>query len=194
MIYYNTIHKVLKQVHPDLNITVSAREYISIYIIERFYRTVSEIMKRKYEKGTIDLDVISSILKTVVDGELYKHAYDEIIKYQTKLEKGTDINDLCLDRNSNLHQIKKFFKDINIDINVFELLLPCAEYLLAEFLELSGNVCIDKKKTTVDSYHIFIATINDIELDRLMININSISNHKKNYETSEKMLKYLGEM
>lgn len=50
MIYKDTIHKIVKQVNPDINIGLSTCNYISRFIIEHFRKVTSHLMKTKYNK------------------------------------------------------------------------------------------------------------------------------------------------
>ena len=192
MIYINTIRKILKQVDSNFNINIASTEYISNCIVYKFYIVVSYIMKTKYKDEKITRDKLFNILQVLIDGELYKHAYDSMVKYETRKKNGEDVNSLCVCHDTNIRTIKKYFKEINIDQDILMLLLPCVEYLLAEILELAGNDCRDKGKCTIDTYHIIIAIFGDEELDQLIIRMNHTDRLIQQYQLSLDMLKYLG--
>jgi hypothetical protein len=192
MIYKNTIHIVLKQVHPDTNISSASCEYISQYIVGLFYKIVSHIMKTKYKDEKITRDMLFDILQVLIGGKLFKHAYNEMIKYEDRKKNGEDVNSFYVCHDANLKAIKKYFKNIDIDQDILMLLLPCVEYLLAEILELAGNDCRDKGKCTIDTYHIIIAIFGDEELDQLIIRMNHTDRLIQQYQLSLDMLKYLG--
>jgi hypothetical protein len=192
MIYINTIRKILKQVDSNFNINIASTEYISNCIVYKFYIVVSYIMKTKYKDEKITRDKLFNILQVLIDGELYKHAYDSMVKYETRKKNGEDVNSLCVCHDTNIRTIKKYFKEINIDQDILMLLLPCVEYLLAEVLELARNNSRDNKKTTINPYHIFLATSYDKELDELLIRMHCSEQLIKQYQLSLDMLKYLG--
>lgn len=189
MIYKSTVNIILKQEHPPLSISASAREYICCHVVELFYKVVSSIIKVKHPNEQITSKILTDILQTLIDGELFKHALQEISKYESLKSVGT-IN--CVNHGHNLENIKKFFNGINIEKKVLSLLIPCVEYLLAEFLELAGNVANDRNRKTLDTYHVFIATISDEELDQFICRLHCKDEHMRIYKISKHMLEYLG--
>ena len=57
---------------------------------------------------------------------------------------------------------KSIKKDASIAI------AACIEYLIAELCELSGNICLDKKKKTLNNRHLLLAIQGDEEFSKLL--------------------------
>jgi len=113
---------------------------------------VKGIVQKLYTK-LITLPMYSiENFQTVLPGELGKHAYSELKKYT--------VAERMLNHPAIFHSVDG--KGTNIIL----------EYIVAELLELSGNVAHDFHKVNITPDHLKTAIGNDVELSQMMAIIN----------------------
>lgn len=84
--YSSYIYKVLKQVHPDTDISSKAMSIMNSFINDAFERIAVEAGKlvRYNKKGTLSSREIQTAVRLILPGELAKHAVSEGTKAVTK--------------------------------------------------------------------------------------------------------------
>ena len=91
--YSTYIHRVLKQVHPDVGITKDGIRVVDALIKDMFERIASESgrLTRYNRVQTINDKNIQTATRLVLSGELCKHAVSEgskaVVKYNTYVQK-----------------------------------------------------------------------------------------------------------
>ena len=82
------IHKVLKQVHPNLGISQKAMSIMESFCHDLFERIASEAARlaRYNKKAIIQPRDIQTAVKLILGGELAKHAVSEATKALAKYE------------------------------------------------------------------------------------------------------------
>lgn len=185
---FNTyIHKVLKQVHPDTAISGFAAGQMSNLISVLGYELsrVAFNAASRQEKMTVTSREIQHATRTVLPGELSKHAVSEgtkaITKYNAVLteeahvagqkKKGPERSEHKCGLTFPVKRCEKIIRKAGAKragkgASVY--LAAVLEYLTAEILELSGNASRDNNKVTIKTRHIFLSIANDPELDYLM--------------------------
>ena len=84
--YQTYIHKVLKQVHPEIGVSKKSMSIMNSFIADIFQRIAGEAGKlASYNsKATLSSREIQTACKLVLPGELSKHAVSEGTKAVTK--------------------------------------------------------------------------------------------------------------
>jgi histone H2B len=87
--YSSYIFKVLRQCHPEINISKKAMSIMNSFVNDIFERTASEASKiaAYNKKSTITSKEVQTAVRLILPGELAKHAVSEatkaIAKYDT---------------------------------------------------------------------------------------------------------------
>ena len=86
--YQSYIHKVLKQVHPEIGVSKKSMSIMNSFIGDIFSRIASEAGKLAgyNSKATLSSREIQTACKLVLPGELAKHAVSEGTKAVTKFQ------------------------------------------------------------------------------------------------------------
>jgi histone H2B len=86
--YQTYIHKVLKQVHPEIGVSKKSMSIMNSFIGDIFQRIAAEAGKlASYNaKATLSSREIQTACKLVLPGELAKHAVSEGTKAVTKFQ------------------------------------------------------------------------------------------------------------
>ena len=163
------IKKVLKEVHPDTQITRFASDQLTDFVIimtREIGRLAVEACKRQ-KVITITSKYIVYSVTSIIPGELLIHALEEGKKatdlLKIEVPKGTKAKKygtLSVPRVTKL--LRKFMYRVSQPAAVFTTAV--IEYLLAEILELAGNGARDSKKIKITARHLFEAVFNDEEL------------------------------
>jgi histone H2B len=84
--YSSYIHKVLKQVHPEVGISKKAMMVMNSFVSDIFDKVVSEAGKLGVmnKKATLSSREIQTAVRLALPGELAKHAVSEGTKAVTK--------------------------------------------------------------------------------------------------------------
>ena len=177
------INRVLKQVHPDAGMagdSASTMNNLVNITIEKIMVEVNKLMQMTGKK-TISSREIQSAVRLVYPGELAKHAVaagtKAVAKYNaTQVSGGVPKGD---------GTSRSFRADLQFPVTRTEKLmmsLTCAErksdsaavfltavveYIVAEVLELAGNVARDQKRTRIIPRSIKLAIDNDSELQKM---------------------------
>lgn len=176
------IRDVLRQVHPDASIAKD-----SIAFTHRFLDILlQKILENARYKGHSGKESAVKSMKQVLQGELAKHAVSEATKAITKLNHfETEFKD-DVEKRKNTRKEKRagltigtasVKKAIDAYYSSFSdefviALTATMEYMIAEIMELSGNVARDNKKRTISVYHILTAIRKDDELRLLFGRLN----------------------
>ena len=142
------------------------------------------------ESKGIDARTVQTVIRQVIIPEnLLRYAISEGTKAVTKYNKLTDkpaTSTPSIPQNSkkllkptketratmsglvfNVQLIHNLMQEVSgekVTNDAAVYLTAVCEYLTAEILELSGNVCRDDRKVTITSRHIYIAVNSDVEL------------------------------
>jgi histone H2B len=86
--YQTYIHKVLKQVHPEIGVSKKSMSIMNSFIGDIFQRIATEAGKlvTYNSKATLSSREIQTACKLVLPGELAKHAVSEGTKAVTKIQ------------------------------------------------------------------------------------------------------------
>ena len=86
--YQTYIHKVLKQVHPEIGVSKKAMSIMNSFITDIFQRIATEAgrLVSYNSKSTLSSREIQTACKLVLPGELAKHAVSEGTKAVTKYQ------------------------------------------------------------------------------------------------------------
>lgn len=179
-VHYDTyISQVLKQVHPDTNITGKAMlqlEYFCNYLTDIIAFEAFKL-KNLSEKKTISEKEVKNAAKIILNGELVKHANSEgckaVQKYRDSLEvTRKDKKSISKAQRAGLifppPRAKKALKKYSERVGGLAPIYCSAvvEYMISEILELAGNLARDTKRVRIKSRHLFLACHMDPELDR----------------------------
>lgn len=182
------IKRVLKQVHPDTDITSGAMqimEQLVIYSLDTIIQTGNTLVLEAAPRETTDSRTIQSAVRILLPGELSKHAVAEGTKAVTKYYHGNHGDKET--KPKGLKEPKRresraglLFSVARCEERIRQLcvtkrvaagapvyLAGVIEYLCSEVLELAGNASRDNKKKRIKPRHIMIAIQNDWELSRL---------------------------
>lgn len=183
------IHKVLKQVFPDKTISNKAIKVVDSIVNDlqcRIVETATSLAKAVKRK-TVSDHCVDSAVKMCLPGELAKHAVSAgtkaVTKYTTtgpggehKGENGKMV------KNSSAYRAGLQFPpsrqttalrahgghDGRVGATAGVYLAAVLEYLVAEVLEVAGDVARDNKKTRISPRHVLLAIRKDGELDELL--------------------------
>lgn len=177
------ITRVLKQVHPDAGMAGDSAATMNNLVnitVEKIMVEVNKLMQMTAKK-TISSREVQSAVRLVFPGELAKHAVaagtKAVTKYNSvKVSGGTSKGD---------GTSRSFRAGLQFPVTRTEKLmmsLTCAErksdaaavyltavveYVVAEVLELAGNVARDQKRTRIIPRSIKLAIENDDELRKM---------------------------
>lgn len=84
--YGSYIHKVLKQVHPDVGVSTKAMKIMNSFVNDAFERIAGEASRlvAHSKRSTISSREIQTAVRLILPGELAKHAVSEGTKAVTK--------------------------------------------------------------------------------------------------------------
>lgn len=189
-------HRVMKMLHPDTGITAKAASQINaliFYIGKDIAARASKLILQS-GKATVTARAIQNAIRTLIPGELAKHATSEGLKAVTKYnlsikdraEKSEGGTKITKSSRAGLQfppdRVKRFFKggtqeqkflgrtSLKTSDPAMVYLAAVLEYLVAEIMELSGRVARDNKLQRITNRHIFLTTANDEELSKLLKN------------------------
>jgi histone H2A len=190
--FSNYIYKVLKQVHPDTRITNYSLEQMNQFVIVIARGIIHEGKKVLVltDKETMTSREIQYAVRSLIPGELAKHAVSEGVKAVTKYnasvteDGGSNLGSGKNTRGKSLPHSRSHRSGLTFPVARFETLIrketdgrvgvgapvylaAVCEYLVAEVLELAGNAARDNNFVTIKTRHIAMAILNDNELDKL---------------------------
>ena len=192
--FKNGIGKVLKQVHPDSNITGKTKESVN-YLLHHVGEKIIKAANLANTNKTISSRDIQTGVRLVLPGELAKHAVSDATKALTKFSQGvgrgskrsrSNKSGLIFSVSTAEHLIRRFNEGAHTDggmgspkwqllrvgKNAPVYLAAVLEYLAAEILELGGNVSRENKKTNNNNRHVELGIKNDEELNKLFSGIS----------------------
>ena len=84
--YSRYVHRVLKQVHPDVGVSTKAMSIMNSFVSDIFERIANEASKlaKVNKRQTISSREIQTAVRLLLPGELAKHAVSEGTKAVTK--------------------------------------------------------------------------------------------------------------
>ena len=194
-LWFDFIFKVLKQIHPSMEIRVKAAAVIGDMItwtLRTILYDAQQSMQVGKEGFITEQNVIHSLKKRYC-GALFKHAESEVKKAITKysthhkmwyfnkeglLESESPVNigtmsGLSFDPHLIYSLIRRLYPDkFKITVEGLIAVTASIEYIVAEVLELSGNCCNDIRANraiagskSIDTRDIYLAVFNDTELN-----------------------------
>lgn len=179
------IQKVLKQVHPDTGLAgeaLAALINMVKILLKRLVAGINEIMTRSGGQ-TISSRTVSLAVRLILPKELAKHAVSEGVKACTKYasvygdastaKEGNSRSftaglQFPVTRTENL--MMKYSTSDRKSATAAVFLTATLEYLMAEVLELSGNVAKQAHRHRISPRHIMLAVHSDEELAQLFQN------------------------
>jgi len=179
------IRKVSKQVHPDVNDSQGAVQYISDVLnitFKKIMRSVNILLNQSNKKTIKSGDVKAAVFISL-PGELAKHAVSQgskaLIIFNRPPEEKTVTKGQSKSTKTQraklifpVTRIENVMRDLSTDDRIGEgsavFMAAVLEYLAAELLELGGNAARDSKKKTISARHVMLAIVNDYELNQLV--------------------------
>jgi len=128
------------------------------------------------KKYTLSSRAIQTAVRLTLRGELAKHAVSEGVRAVTKSCSSFNSGDEPPKKNAGLiippSYVKRQIKEssmtsMRIAKTACIYLAAVLEYLVSEILELASNVAIEHKKSIIVPRFIFLAVVNDQELDQV---------------------------
>jgi histone H2A len=180
------IRRVLKQVHPSTKINSNALVMVD-FMIDELIRlvgiTVTDLLLL-HRRKTVTAREIEAVVQLVLPGELAKHATAEGAKALQKYRSG--VTKSSAEKGARNGHSKSFRSGIVFPVTRTQkrlarhvggkarngsgagvYLAAVIEYLVAEVLELAGNLARDLKKTRISDRNILLAIKKDNELSHL---------------------------
>jgi len=182
------ISKVLKQVHPNHQISGDCRSqingftnYLGTIIAGTCSFLSSKGFNGKKTKKTISSRTVQTTVRLLFPKELSKHAVSEGTKAVTRFtgpNSGKEKERVSRTSRAGLqfsvsvceHFLRDFGKSVGSTAAVY--LAAVLEYITAEIIEQSGNAARDNKKTQISARSMFLAVDNDEELKELFKKLN----------------------
>lgn len=183
------IHKVLKQVHVDSQISSNTIEQLDefIKILARRLAESARLACTNAKKSTVGLSEIKLAVNIHLPGALSKRGTSEMIKAVTKFNSHDDKEEKEEKDGKRSAPVRretqagltfavalceKFIRsfgtsDLNVSKSASVALAAVLEYITAEILELAGNAARDSKKVIINIRHVYLAVYNDEELTSL---------------------------
>lgn len=181
-------YKVLKQVHPDTQITLPAQNELNCllhHIIQRTMEVSKQFVANRHEVIVTSRDIQSSV-RLILPSELSKHAVSEgvkaITKYTSSITSSSNYNKgskkqpvrrsaraglvTSVSRTENIMRHHMGYKG-KLSAGAQVYMTAVIEYLAAELLEGSGNIARDNRLSRITTRHITLAILNDDELESL---------------------------
>eukprot|EP00698_Gefionella_okellyi_P024468 TRINITY_DN8644_c0_g1_i1.p1 TRINITY_DN8644_c0_g1~~TRINITY_DN8644_c0_g1_i1.p1 ORF type:complete len:276 (+),score=65.00 TRINITY_DN8644_c0_g1_i1:81-908(+) len=177
------IYKVLKLVHPGLEISKQAMLIMNSLVNDLFQRIASESGKltRYTTKAALTSREVQTAVRLLIPGELAKHAVSEGTKAVTKFVTNTTPAPrstkagLVFPVGRCHHMLKQGGYAQLIGGGAPVYVAAVLEYLCAEMLELAGNVSRDNKRDRIVPRHLQLAIRCDEELNKLLGGVTSSS-------------------
>jgi histone H2A len=179
--YEAYIAKVLKQVHPDTGISSSTLKGINAAIVGLANRLIhrSADFTRLINGKTISSREVHSAVRSLLSGEMTKHALSEgakaVTKYNASLAGSVSPRKsaprstasragLTFSPSRTKRLIKILYPGIRVSEGAPVYLAATLEYITAEILELAGHTAHDDKRVRIKNRHFLFAIKNDEEL------------------------------
>ena len=189
------ISKVLKQLHPELGLTSDAKQTLNLIlntlVIELTKQSIDLLRPINYknpgkklsETKTLSIKTMETATLLLLTKELGRHAISEGRKVVSRLKsfkKEQDIRTSKADKAKLTFSVSKteniirahLLKGENLSLDTGFYTTAITEYICAELLELSGNVCRDGKRVRIKTTDIKLSVINDPELEKLISALN----------------------
>ena len=195
--YKISIRKVLRQLHPDCNITDEAKTNINLILNVLLIKLVNQSKKfmkpEKSEKGGKTLSVLEleKAVKLIIPNERQANKFATSAEYAisvgknivSKFKKNEKMKG-TLEKKAGLQfsvsKTRKVMRDLlSKDDNLSEYAPVYAsavlEYICAEFLEHAGHVAYNKKRKTINTIFLKTYILNNPELKHLITGTLKIS-------------------
>lgn len=189
------IARVLKQLHPELGLTSDAKQTLNLIlntlVIELTKQSIDLLRPINYknpgkklsETKTLSIKTMETATLLLLTKELGRHAISEGRKVVSRLKsfkKEQDIRTSKADKAKLTFSVSKteniirahLLKGENLSLDTGFYTTAITEYICAELLELSGNVCRDGKRVRIKTTDIKLSVINDPELEKLISALN----------------------
>lgn len=191
--YNHNMNRILKDLHPDLGITLEAKNNLSVILnllLEKLVKqSISLLNPRNFKnpgpegnKKTLTVKEITTSVRLLFSSVLRRFAVSEGEKAVKKFKTSKNIRSDTIRANLNLsvpktkNTMDRYLpKGYSMEPLVSVFTTAVLEYILSELLELSGNNCQNDKKVRIKTEHIKEAVINDEELHSLLYGSLGIS-------------------
>lgn len=164
----NEIKAIQKSVHPDLKITFKTRKYLNQtinHLLEKVTQKMEQIVEKNDQKVICCADIEKILSCFPMKDNVIKAAYKCVAKLHSN-EK----YDLFIPINTIRNYIQIRITDEKINDDVYYFIDMVIDELLAEVLEISGNVTRDLHRERISLRSTIIASNFDEELDFLFKN------------------------
>ena len=174
------IFKVLKQVHPDLGISLKAMSIMNSFCFDMFERIAEEcstILSMNH-RSILGAREVQTATRLVLPGDLAKHAVSEGGKAVARSNAEGNETKTRSQAAGLVFPVGHFHcllregpYSYHVQNRAPIFLAAVIEYLNVEIMELSGNAARDNKKITIYPRHIMLAVRYDEELNQLLSNV-----------------------
>lgn len=175
--FYTYIHKVLKQVHPDTGINTSSIQVVNALMMNLIYIGMMRInhLCMLSDRKTISSREVSVAFRSILPGELAKHAVSDLTKAVTKFvdaKKGTGVRtEMLCGLQFSVSRVENMMRSMTnkrITESAPVAFAAVLEYLCAEILELAGNAAKDFKRKRISRRDIMLCIYSDEEIMTLI--------------------------
>jgi histone H3/H4 len=186
------IHRVLKSVHPDTNITKDAINSTDgiLRVVATRVSNYAQLLTQGTEKKTLSAAEVQSAVRAVFPTELGKHAVNEgtaaVTKYTAALGEKTEgkdgksqpqMRETRAGLQFSVSLAEKYIRGFgqikyNIGAGAPVYLAAVLEYFTGDLMELAGGACKEAKRHNITVRHLFLAVNGDPELGSLLSDLN----------------------
>ena len=194
--YNHNMNRILKDLHSDLEITLEAKNNLSIILnvlLEKLVKqSISLLHPKNFKhpgknlpegnKKQLTVKEMTTSVRLLFPPTLRRYVLNEGDRVLKRLETSENIKTNTILSNLKLsvpktrNIIEQYLpKGYDMEPLVSVFTTTVLEYILCELLELSGNNCKEDKKVRIKTEHIKKAVINDEELHSLLYESVGIS-------------------
>lgn len=187
--FNNPIHKTLKQIKPNNNITQAACTQLDAFmkIFSRQLASKAISISHNADRRTVSVPDVKTAVQLVLPGTLADRALEEGERAVNHFKNSKEAVKKNKAARSQLqfppHLSEKFLRVQNsanqgaaskLSVAQYAPIFMAAvtEYITAEILELAGDAATDMNRQTINVRHLALATKNDPALNNLMTMLN----------------------
>lgn len=183
--------RVLEQVKPDHSIkgeTVETIDRITRILVEKVMNSVNKILRNDPERKTVSARDIQAGVRLAFPGEIAKHAVSEANKAVTRFNASTETGGkagragLVFPPSRIEKLIRLYSVQTRVSASAPVYLAGAIEYIIAEILEMAGNVTTEKKRQRIKLSDVSTAINGDEELSKLFRDIKLTSDRRAHHE------------
>ena len=167
------IQKVFKSIHPEKSMSNEVKQYIAVMIQRLFIVIMNQCVSLMYPKNIqgkslpkqheMTVATLETAVRLLFPSTLSKFAISEIRR--TKPQNKTSLSVALVQKG-----MERFLSE-NVDAAVSLAMTVVLEYVIAEVVELSGNVASDENRKRLSVSDVTTAIDEDTDLKKLLANV-----------------------